>query len=108
MVKRAYRLQVRRGSRRRVALLLARFETRRGSFVGTPASRARDHSPDPPPHALDRDPSLSSARPPPIANVVKRLETLGYRWAYRVVNLPGASPRDGNDRIGYRIGHRAF
>ena len=68
----------------------------------------RDHSPDPPPHALDRDPSLSSARPPPIANVVKRLETLGYRWAYRVVNLPGASPRDGNDRIGYRIGHRAF
>ena len=33
---------------------------------------------------------LSTARPPPIANLVKELETLHYRWAYRVVNLPGA------------------
>ena len=33
---------------------------------------------------------LSAARPPPIANVVKELETLNYRWAYRVVDLPGA------------------
>ena len=64
MVKRAYRLQVRRGPRRRVALLLARFETRRGSFVGTPASRARDHSPDPsiPFPALFPPPRRSSPR----------------------------------------------
>ena len=35
---------------------------------------------------------LSAARPPPIANLVKELETLRYRWAYRVVDLPGAYP----------------
>jgi hypothetical protein len=33
--------------------------------------------------------TLCEARPPPIANLVKGLETLGYRWAYRVVDLPG-------------------
>ena len=61
MVKRAYRLQVRRGPRRRVALLLARFETRRGSLC---ASRARDHSPDPsiPFPALFPPPRRSSPR----------------------------------------------
>ena len=34
--------------------------------------------------------SFSLARPPPVANLVKELELLGYRWAYRVIDLRGA------------------
>lgn len=41
------------------------------------------------PRAVDCSATLGEARPPPIANLVKGLETLGYRWAYRVVDLPG-------------------
>jgi hypothetical protein len=32
---------------------------------------------------------LATARPPPVVNLVKKLELLGYRWAYRVIDLRG-------------------
>ena len=61
MVKRAYRLQVRRGPRRRVApSTLARFETRRGSRVWAPPHPRPEPATDPRPFG-----SLSRPLPTP-------------------------------------------
>ena len=62
---------------------------RRADTAKTPASRAAGN-PGTAARTVRQDGAASLARPPPVAILVKELELLGYRWAYRVIDLRGA------------------